>query len=146
VLLEIRFEQLAGSLVYLGVAFDGGEANCLHVFKMPDGSATLQHAVRRTLYAGWRVFATWFGDLLDECAFRIGLAVAVLLGRVPRQVERRRWNRAVETPILVDCLDWTSGRLLFSVLVLPSLEDKDPVAQLERLRQLKEALARGPPR
>jgi hypothetical protein len=89
----------------------------------------------------WRAFASAVADFLDECAFRAGLAWAVLLGRVPRQVERRRWNRAIETPVLIDARDWTNGRLLFSVLVWPSLEEENRGAQLERVDQVKEAIA-----
>jgi hypothetical protein len=73
----------------------------------------------------WFAFAEWFGATLDEVSFRLVLAWAVVLGRCPRQVERRRWNRSLEIPILVDAHDWTDGRLLFSILVWPSLEDED---------------------
>jgi hypothetical protein len=70
----------------------------------------------------WQTFAWALGDFFEEAAFRLVLAFDVIVGRTPRQVERRWWNRAVETPILIDVLDWTDDRLIFSVLVWPSLE------------------------
>jgi len=70
----------------------------------------------------------------------------VLMGRVPRRVERRWWNRATETPVLVDVYDWTDDRLIFSVLVWPSLEssahDADYVCQ-QRVREVLDTIARG---
>jgi hypothetical protein len=69
----------------------------------------------------WHGFAESFaesvGGFIEEAAFRLVLAFGVLTGRMPRQVERRWWNRAVETPVLVDVFDWTDDRLIFSVLV-----------------------------
>jgi len=59
---------------------------------------------------------------LEEAAFRTSLAWAVLRGRSPQLVERRWWNRSVECPVLTDVYDWTDERLIFSVLVWPSLE------------------------
>jgi L-alanine-DL-glutamate epimerase-like enolase superfamily enzyme len=41
----------------------------------------------------------------DEAAFRLALAFDVLIGRMPRQVERRWWNRAAESPVLIDVYD-----------------------------------------
>jgi hypothetical protein len=71
------------------------------------------------------------------------LAWSVLRGRVPREVERRRWVRSIETPVLVEAHDWVEGRLLFSVLVWPSLEEEDPAAHWERVEQVKRAISRG---
>ncbi len=93
-----------------------------------------------------RAFADALGSILDEAAFRASLAFDVLAGRVPREVERRWWNRAVETPVLIEAYDWTDERRLFSILVWPSLEssphDAD-YARHERVDAVKKAIARG---
>jgi hypothetical protein len=94
----------------------------------------------------WHAFAGAVGDFLDEAAFRVVLAFDVLAGRMPQEVERRWWNRAVETPALVDVHDWTNDRLIFSVLVWPSLEsgayDAD-YAHHQRIDEVKKAIAKG---
>ena len=94
----------------------------------------------------WLAFAGAVGAFLEEAAFRVVLAFDVLIGRMPRQVEKRWWNRATETPALLDVYDWTTERLLFSVLIWPPLEssrdDADYVFH-ERVREVKEAIARG---
>ena len=98
--------------------------------------------VRRLFYR----CAFAFGDFLDEAAFRTSLAFDVLRGKVPRQVERRWWNRAAETPVLVDVFDWTDDRLIFSVLVWPSLESSARnagYAQRDRVEAVTGAIARG---
>jgi len=61
-------------------------------------------------------------------------------------VERRWWNRAVETPVLIDVLNWTDERRIFSVLVWPSLESSAQEAtrdHRERVRVVRGAIARG---
>ena len=82
----------------------------------------------------------------DETAFRSSLAWAVLTGRVPVERKRRWWNRAAESPVLIDVFDWTEDRLIFSVLVWPPLEayphrvGRDHEA---RVRDVKEVIERG---
>jgi hypothetical protein len=85
------------------------------------------------------------GSFLDEAAFRLVLALDVIAGRMPRQVERRWWNRAVETPVLIDVYDWTDERRIFSALVWPSLETSahDAYAHHQRLEAVKRVIARG---
>jgi hypothetical protein len=94
----------------------------------------------------WYAFADALGSFLEEAAFRVVLAFDVLVGRMPRQVERRWWNRAIETPALIDVYDWTDDRLIFSVLVWPSLEssphDADYVYH-RRIDEVKKAIAKG---
>ena len=70
----------------------------------------------------WLAFAGVLSDFFEEAIFRLALTLDVLLGRVPLKTEKRAWLRSRETPALVDVYDWTTDRLLFSVLVLPSLE------------------------
>jgi hypothetical protein len=63
-----------------------------------------------------------------------------------REVEKRYWNRAVETPVLIDVFDWTDDRLIFSVLVWPSLESSVEDATSdhhERVQVVKEVIAKG---
>ena len=50
----------------------------------------------------WLAFAGDAGGFLDEAAFRVSLASAVLWGRLPLQAEKRWWNRSTETPALLD--------------------------------------------
>ncbi len=98
------------------------------------------------LVPAWLSFADAVGSFLDELAFRVELAFDVLVGRVPRQVERRWWNRATETPVLVDVYDWTNDRLIFSVLIWPSLESEEHDADYvyhQRVDEVLEAIARG---
>jgi hypothetical protein len=70
----------------------------------------------------WYALADVVGGFIEEAAFRTVLAWAVLRGKAPKPVEKRWWNRATETPLLMDVYDWTDERLIFSVLVWPALE------------------------
>ena len=85
--------------------------------------------------------AARMGDALEEWAFRLSLAFDVLAGRLPASPPRRWWNRAQEPPTLIDAFDWTDERLIFSVLVWPSLEDDGDHAA--RLRQVYAVLHAG---
>jgi hypothetical protein len=70
----------------------------------------------------------------------------VITGRMPRQVEWRWWNRALETPVLIDVYDWTDEQLIFSVLVWPSLEspaDEATYDHRERVRVVLGAISKG---
>ncbi len=94
----------------------------------------------------WRAFALAVGDFLEEAAFRVVLASCVIAGRMPRQVEKRRWNRALETPVLIDVYDWLEERRIFSVLVWPSLESSAHDANYvrhQRVDEVKKAIAKG---
>ena len=94
----------------------------------------------------WWALVSWLGALLEEVCFRLVLAFDVLAGRKPQRVERRWWNRATETPILVDVYDWTDERRIFSLLVWPSLEappERAADAQEERVRQVMRILHAG---
>jgi hypothetical protein len=98
------------------------------------------------LVPAWRAFACALGDFLEEAAFRLVLAFDVIVGRMPRQVERRWWDRPTETPVLIDVLDWTDERRIFSVLVWPSLESSAREAaqdHRERVREILRAISRG---
>jgi hypothetical protein len=91
------------------------------------------------LVRGWHWFADVGGAFIEEAAFRTSLVWAVLRGRSPKPVETRWWNRATETPLLLDVWDWPTERHVFSVLVWPSLEvppEKAPYAQQERAKQV----------
>jgi hypothetical protein len=88
----------------------------------------------------WWACVLSLGALLEEVCFRLVLAAEVLIGRTPRRVERRWWNRATESPVLVDVFDWTTERLLFSVLVWPPLESAAHVAERDHRRRLEEVL------
>jgi len=90
--------------------------------------------------------AALVGGFLEEAIFRLGLAFDVLRGRKPQQLERRWWNRGVEVPTLVDVYDWTTARLLFSVLVWPPLESDLTTAERDhrhRVEEVLEAIAKG---
>ena len=94
----------------------------------------------------WWALVSWLGALLEEACFRLVLAFDVLSGRKPQRVERRWWNRATETPILIDVYDWTDERRIFSVLVWPSLEapaERAARAQEERVKQVMRILHAG---
>ena len=94
----------------------------------------------------WLRFAGAVGGFMEEAAFRVVLAFDVLTGRMPRQVERRWWNMAAETPALVAVYDWATDRLSFSVLIWPSVEsspeDADYVFR-QRVGEVKEDIAKG---
>ena len=94
----------------------------------------------------WLRFATAAGAFMEEGAARVALAWAVLRGRAPKPVEKRWWNRAAETPALLNVYSWVDERLIFSVLIWPSLEtnphDADRVFRA-RVREVEEVIARG---
>jgi len=86
------------------------------------------------------------GACIEEGAARIALAWAVLRGKSPKPIERRWWNRATETPILVDVLDWTNERHIFSILIWPVLEvapEKASYAHRERAKLVRHVIAKG---
>ncbi len=90
--------------------------------------------------------ATTLEGFLEELILRLGLAFDVLRGRKPQQLERRWWSRSAETPALIDVFDWTNDRLIFSVLVWPSLETSAQEADhvyLQRVAEVREAIAAG---
>ena len=94
----------------------------------------------------WVWCATVVGDLIEEATFRLGLAFDVLRGRKPQQLERRWWSRSAEAPVLVNCFDWTDDRLIFSVIIWPSLESAPETADQdlrERTGQILDAIGRG---
>jgi hypothetical protein len=103
--------------------------------------------MRTTLVRWWLAFANAVGGFIEEAAFRVVLAWAVLRGKSPRPVEKRVWHKDLEVPTLLDFFDWTTDRHLFSVLVWPSLEvpigDEAYRAQEERAQQVKEVIMRG---
>jgi hypothetical protein len=93
------------------------------------------------------VVAEAVGRFADEAAFRCALAFKVIVGRVPLDpAPRRSWNRALETPVLVDVCDWTTDRRIFSVLVWPPLESDKHTAYSDhdqRVEQVKQVIAKG---
>jgi hypothetical protein len=94
----------------------------------------------------WLAFAGAVGAFLEEAAVRVMLAFDVLVGRMPRQAEKRWWNRATETPALLNVYSWTDERLIFSALIWSSLESSPEDADYEfhqRVREVKEAIASG---
>jgi hypothetical protein len=94
----------------------------------------------------WHAFANGVGACIEEGAARIALAWAVLRGKSPKPIERRWWNRSAECPVLIDVYDWTDERLLYSVLIWPSLEvppEKAAYAQQERAKQVMRVLHAG---
>ena len=98
------------------------------------------------LVRAWHAFANAVGAFIEEAAFRTSLAWAVLRGKSPKPLEKRWWNRATETPILVDVWDWTTDRHIFSVLVWPALEvppEKAARAQQERAKQVMRVIHAG---
>jgi hypothetical protein len=101
---------------------------------------------RILLAMAWQTFANAVGNFTEELIFRLVLAFDVLVGRKPRKVERRWWNRAVETPVLVDVYDWTDERLISSVLVWPPLEsslDNTIHDYRQRIEVVTETIAKG---
>ncbi len=94
----------------------------------------------------WAAFISKVRGFWDEATFRIALAFNVLAGRTPIETFKRPWIRSVETPVLVDVFDWTTDRLLFSVLVWPPMEVSDRDVRYvhqERLEEITEAIAKG---
>jgi hypothetical protein len=94
----------------------------------------------------WWRFADAVGGFIEEAAFRLVLAFDVLVGKTPQWVERRWWNRAAETPVLVDVYSWIDDRLIFSVLVWPSLESdlgNPERSHRQRVEEVLEAIAKG---
>jgi len=94
----------------------------------------------------WRRLADAVGGFIEEAAERVSLAWAVLRGKSPKPLQRRWWNRATETPVLLDVHDWTNERLIFSVLAWPALEvapDRAAYAQQERVKQVIRVLHEG---
>ncbi len=88
----------------------------------------------------WYAFANAVGGFIEEAAFRVVLAWAVLRGKSPKPVEKRWWNRATETPVLVDVYDWTDDRLIFSVLAWPALEGEPRGAARDQQERVEEVL------
>jgi hypothetical protein len=107
----------------------------------------MAQALVNALVRAWLAFADGVGAFIEEAAFRVALAFNVLLGRVPLRTESRRWwNRSVETPVSVDCFDWTTEKLVFTVLVWPPLEGDPHRASYdhrERVGTILEAIAQG---
>jgi hypothetical protein len=102
--------------------------------------------MKHRLIRWWYAFADGVGGAIEEAAFRVSLATRVLLGKAPKPVEKRVWDKDLDTPTLVEAYDWTTDRLLFSTLVWPSLEVpgiEASQAQEERVEQVKEVVMRG---
>jgi hypothetical protein len=99
-----------------------------------------------TLKGYWHAFANALANFFDECAFRAGLAFNIIAGRLPLEVEKRYWNRSLETPVVIHVCDWTDDRLIFTVLIWPSVESslEDALEDYEqRIRTVKEAIGKG---
>jgi hypothetical protein len=77
----------------------------------------------------------------------VGLACRVIVGAVPVEVEKRPWVRSVNKPVLVDGCDWTTNRVLFSMVVYSPVDELDlskaEAAHYRRVNQIKEIVARG---
>jgi hypothetical protein len=102
--------------------------------------------MRATLASWWHALAEAVGGFIEEGAFRVVLAACVLLGKAPKPLEKRAWDKDLDTPTLLDFFDWTTSRHLFSVLVWPSLEVPAlgaKAAQEGRVEQVKEVIMRG---
>jgi hypothetical protein len=100
----------------------------------------------RRILPAWLAFADALFAFIEEAAFRVDLALQVLAGRLPLERERRWWNRATKTPVLVDVYDWTDEWLVFSLLVWPPLEsppEDAPYDHRERVGAILEAIAQG---
>ncbi len=94
----------------------------------------------RRIVPAYLALANALGGFVEEAAFRLALAFNVLVGRAPRRVERRWWNRSRETPILIDVYDWTDDRLIFSVLAWPALEGEPRGAARDQQERVEEVL------
>ena len=88
----------------------------------------------------WLAFSNAFANTVEEVAFRVGLAFDVLVGRVPIRTDKRPWVRSAETPILVDVYDWTTDRLIFSVLCWPPLESDMGDAYQDHRERVEEVM------
>ena len=77
---------------------------------------------------------------------RAEAALSAFISRRDTQRRRDEGERATEAPALVHVFDWTTDRLLFSVLVWPSLEssarDADHVFR-ERVGEVLEIIGKG---
>jgi hypothetical protein len=83
---------------------------------------------------------------MEEAIARTSLAWSVLRGKSPKPLEKRWWNRATETPVLIDVYSWVDERHIFSALVWPPLEappDEAHHRHDERVSQVLEVIARG---
>lgn len=103
-------------------------------------SFTFVQTLRRKLRGALAPFAGALERFIDEAAFRVVLAFDVLVGRMPRRTERRWWNRAIESPALVEVYDWTDERLIFSVLVWPSVESQTHEASFKHRARVEEVV------
>ena len=103
--------------------------------------------VRSILGRFWHAFVNALANFFDAAAFRTVLACRVIVGAVPVEVGKRRWVRSVDKPVLVDGHDWTTGRLLFSILVYPAIDELDlskaEAAHYQRVEQIKQIVAQG---
>jgi hypothetical protein len=94
----------------------------------------------------WLRLADAVGGFIEEAIARTSLAWVVLRGRSPKPLEKRWWNRGLEIPTLVDFYSWVDDRLIFSVLVWPSLESSRQDASHDhhqRVEAVLEAVAKG---
>jgi hypothetical protein len=96
--------------------------------------------VTETLTRWWLAFADSLGVFIEEAAFRTVLAFDVLVGRVPQGVDKRFWNRAAETPVLIDVYSWLDERLIFSTIVWPPLESGPRTAERDHRERVEEVL------
>ena len=104
------------------------------------------HRLAATAKHAWIAFATATATFLEECILRVGLAFNILVGRVPQRTNKRPWVRSAETPVLVDCYDFTNDRQLFSILVWPPLESSREDAiydHYQRVEGVLDAIAKG---
>jgi hypothetical protein len=102
--------------------------------------------IKESLVHAWRVCVDLLFRSLNEAAFRVEVAFKVLTSRMPLETELKPWLYSVYAPVLIDVHDWSTDRLLFSVLVWPPLDpdSKDDVAaHEERVVQVKEVILRG---
>ena len=102
--------------------------------------------MRSWLTRWWLAFAHAVGDFFEEAIFRQALAFNVLVGRVPQRTDKRSWVRSVDVPVLADVYDWTTDRLLYSILVWPPLESPGQDASSDhhqRVEEVLEAISKG---
>jgi hypothetical protein len=94
----------------------------------------------------WTGAVDWLGALLEEVAFRLEVAFKVLVGRVPLERAQHKWLRHQRTPVEVTVYDWSTNRLLFSVIIWPPLE-REGYEYLEdfeeRIQDIKQVIATG---